>query len=55
MGLGHAREEPTTNVASRERAATRQVKKDIRTDEAQMYRSARDWAKRQQRGNRDDD
>lgn len=35
--------EPTTNVASRERAGTRQVKKDIRIDDAKAIRDVRDW------------
>lgn len=40
---------PTTNIASRERAATRSVKRDIRTDEAKGYNQARKWAKDQGR------
>lgn len=51
MPAWHKRDEPTTNVASRERSATRQVKKDIRVDEAKMYGNARDWAdKRKKEG-----
>jgi hypothetical protein len=46
---------PTTNVASRERAAKRDAKRDIRTDEATGYGYARDWSKRQQRKDRNDD
>jgi hypothetical protein len=38
MGLGHRRQEPTTNVASQERKSTRQVKKDIRVDDAKAVR-----------------
>lgn len=34
--------EPTTNVASRERAGTRQVKKDIRIDDTKTVRNVRD-------------
>lgn len=32
-GMAHSREEPTTNVASKERRAIRDAKKDIRVDE----------------------
>jgi hypothetical protein len=41
---------PTTNVASRERAAKRDATRDIRKDESEMYNSARKWAKDQKRG-----
>jgi hypothetical protein len=41
---------PTTNVASRERAAKRDATRDIRKDEAQMYNTARKWAKDRERG-----
>lgn len=41
---------PTTNVASRERAAKRDAGRDIRKDEATMYNDVRKWVKDQRRG-----
>ena len=45
----HKEPKETTTVASRERAATRSVKKDIRTDEAKGYNYARRWGNQQKR------
>jgi len=56
MGLGHRRQEPTTNVASRERSATRSVKRDIRIDDAKAINDVRDWRdERKREGWGDDD
>lgn len=40
--MAHGRTEPTTNVASRWRAATRDAKRDIRVDDAGAMRDIKD-------------
>jgi len=50
--MAHKRDKPTTNIASRDRAAKRDAQRDIRSDEARGYGYARDWAKRQEREER---
>ncbi len=40
--MAHRRAEPTTNVASRWRAATRDAKRDIRVDDAKAVRDIKD-------------
>lgn len=40
--MAHRRAEPTTNVASRERSAMRDAKRDIRVDDAGAMRDIKD-------------
>lgn len=44
--MAHRRAEPTTNVASRERSAMRDAKRDIRMDDAKAVRGMDDNDKR---------